>query len=112
MLRPSGHDNGLDLVAGSRRHATGPRRPVVEAGHAFGVETGDPAVRALPGHAHRPSDVSHGHALLPNPLHQQASAMNRQPSITVTHEDLRLVKSAISTAPGVFAYVNDQSPTS
>jgi hypothetical protein len=38
--------------------------------------------------------------------------MERQTSVTVTHEDLRLVKTAISTAPEVFVQVNDLSPTS
>ena len=32
--------------------------------------------------------------------------MKRQPSVTVRHEDLRLVKTAISTAPEVFAQIN------
>jgi hypothetical protein len=43
------------------------------------------------------------HVLLPDPLHKQAPTMERQTSVTVTHEDLRVVKTAISTAPEVFA---------
>jgi hypothetical protein len=43
------------------------------------------------------------HALITDPLHQQQPAVERQTSITVRHEDLRVVKTAISTAPEVFA---------
>jgi hypothetical protein len=53
--------------------------------------------------------MRHGHALIPNPAHQQAPTMKRQTSITVTHEDLRVVKTAISTAPEVF--LSDQPDT-
>ena len=62
----------------------------------------------------RPSlgNVSDWHPFT-DPLHKQSTTMKRQTGVTVRHEDLRLVKTAISThAPGVFAYVNDQSPTS
>jgi hypothetical protein len=43
------------------------------------------------------------HVLFPDPLHEQTAAMERQTSVTVTHEDLREVKTPISTAPEVFA---------
>jgi len=36
-------------------------------------------------------------------LDEQTTTMDCQTSVTVTHEDLRVVKTAISTAPGVFA---------
>lgn len=41
--------------------------------------------------------------LITDPLHEQTTAMNSQTSVTVTHEDLRVVKTAISTAPEVFS---------
>jgi hypothetical protein len=47
------------------------------------------------------------HVLLTDPLHQQATAKERQPGITVGHEDLRTVKTAISTAPGGLRHVKD-----
>jgi hypothetical protein len=43
------------------------------------------------------------HALDADPMDQQTTTMNSQTSVTVRHEDLRLVKTAISTAPEVFA---------
>src|SRR4051812_13000056 len=55
--------------------------------------------------------MSDRHVLVTDTLHQQQATVERQAGVTVTHEDLRLVKTAISTAPGVFAYVNDLSPT-
>jgi hypothetical protein len=36
-------------------------------------------------------------------LHEQPATMERQTGVTVTHEDLRDVKTSISTAPEVFA---------
>jgi hypothetical protein len=47
--------------------------------------------------------MSDRHLQAADPLHEQQPAMERQTSVTVTHEDLRVVKTAISTAPGVFA---------
>jgi hypothetical protein len=44
---------------------------------------------ALAGHAHRPSDVGDWHVFLPDALHEQAPAEERQAGVTVTHEDLR-----------------------
>jgi hypothetical protein len=38
--------------------------------------------------------------------------MRRETSVSVRHEDLREVKTAISTAPEVFAYIRPLSPTS
>jgi len=75
----------------------------MQPGHPLGVEPGDPPVRALPGDPHRLSDMGHRHLQLPDTLHKQQPAMKRQTSVTVTHEDLRVVKTAISTAPRVFA---------
>jgi hypothetical protein len=43
------------------------------------------------------------HPLIADPLDEQTATMNSQASVTVTHEDLRVVKTAISTAPEVFA---------
>src|SRR5918995_7184250 len=84
----------------------------MQASLALGVEAGHPAVSALAGDAHGLGHMSDRHPELADPVHQQAPAMERQAGVTVTHEDLRLVKTAISTAPGVFAAVNDPSPTS
>jgi len=41
--------------------------------------------------------------LITDTPHEQTTTVERQAGVTVTHEDLRLVKTAISTAPGVFA---------
>src|SRR6188768_3661074 len=84
----------------------------MQTGLALGVETGDPAMGALAGDPHRPGDMSDRHLLVTDALHQQHTTVECQAGVTVTHEDLRLVKTAISTAPGVFVCVNDQSPTS
>jgi len=46
--------------------------------------------------------MSDRHPLLADPIDQQTPAKKRQTSVTVRHEDLRLVKTAISTAPEVF----------
>ena len=55
--------------------------------------------------------MSEGHVLVTDAVHEQSATVERQAGVTVTHEDLRLVKTAISTAPGVFTLVNDPSPT-
>jgi len=47
--------------------------------------------------------VSDRHSSITDALHEQAATVDCQTSVTVTHEDLRVVKTAISTAPGVFA---------
>jgi hypothetical protein len=75
----------------------------VEAGLAFGVEARNPSVGALAGDAHCFGHVRDRHVLVADPLHEQTATMERQTSVTVTHEDLRVVKTAISTAPEVFA---------
>jgi hypothetical protein len=43
------------------------------------------------------------HSFLSDALYEQTATVDSQTSVTVTHEDLRVVKTAISTAPGVFA---------
>ncbi|HVM06926.1 MAG TPA: hypothetical protein VM345_00555 [Acidimicrobiales bacterium] len=55
--------------------------------------------------------MSDRHVLVSDPLHEQQPTMKRETSVTVTHEDLRVVKTAISTAPEVFSQVNDPSVT-
>jgi hypothetical protein len=75
----------------------------VQPSFAFSIEPSDPTMRALPGDPHGLGDMRHRHLQLPDPLHEQQPAVERQTSVTVTHEDLRVVKTAISTAPGVFA---------
>ena len=58
---------------------------------------------ALARDSHGLRHMRDGHALLADSLHEQQPAMKRQTGVTVTHEDLRVVKTAISTAPEVFA---------
>jgi hypothetical protein len=74
----------------------------MERCEAPGVETSQPAVGALTRDSHRLGDMCHRHSLVADPFDQQAPAVKRQSSITVTHEDLRVVKTDISTAPEVF----------
>jgi hypothetical protein len=57
---------------------------------------------ALTGHAHRFRDVRDWHAQLTHPSDQEPATMHRQPSVTVRHEDLRVVATAITTASEVF----------
>jgi hypothetical protein len=45
-------------------------------------------------------------AITPNPPNKQTTTMKRQPRISVSHEDLRLVKTGISTAPGGLRMIN------
>jgi hypothetical protein len=79
------------------------RRPVMQTVLALNIETGNPPMGALPGDPHGFGDMSDRHALFTDPFYEQTTAMQRQSSVTVRHEDLRLVKTAISTAPEVFA---------
>ena len=67
---------------------------------------------ALPRDPHRFRDMRNRHLLDTNTFDQQQPAVKRQTGVTVTHEDLRLVKTAISTAPEVFFQINSPSPTS
>jgi hypothetical protein len=67
-------------------------------------------MRALTRDTDRLRDVGDRHALFSDAFDEQTTSVERQSSITVTHEDLRVVKTAISTASEVFAYVNP-SPT-
>jgi hypothetical protein len=80
-----------------------PRRPIREPGIAFRVEPSDPAMRTLTRDPHRLRDMRDRHALLSNTTDQQTATMHRQTSVTVTHEDLRVVATAITTASEVFA---------
>ena len=66
------------------------RRPIEQAGLALGVEAGDPAMRALARDPHRLGDMRDRHPLLTDPMHQQTTTMERQTSVTVRHEDLRV----------------------
>jgi hypothetical protein len=43
------------------------------------------------------------HSKFSDTTNQQTATMHRQPSVTVTHEDLRVVETAIPTASEVFA---------
>lgn len=44
--------------------------------------------------------MGNGHPLDTDPLNQQTTPMNREPGITVTHEDLQWVLTAITTPLG------------
>ena len=61
----------------------------LQAGLAFGGVPVDPGLHALAGDAHRRRDVGLGPAGLVT-LDDQQPAVERQPSITVGHENLRV----------------------
>jgi hypothetical protein len=67
---------------------------------AAGLEPADPAMAALTRDAHRFGDVRHGLALDDDALDEESPTVERETSVTVSHEDLRFVKTAISTMPG------------
>lgn len=50
--------------------------------------------------------MGHRAAVLTDPPNEQTTTVKRQPSISVSHEDLRLVKTGISTAPGGLRMIN------
>jgi hypothetical protein len=79
------------------------RRTVEQPGISLRVETGNPTMGALAGDPHCASNMRDRHALRPDPPHQQTTTMERQTSVTVRHEDLRVVETAIPTAAEVFA---------
>ena len=83
-----------------------PRRPVQQALEAELVEPANPAVRALPRHPQLLRHMRNRAALPPDPPNKQTTTVERQPSISVSHEDLRLVKTGISTAPGGLRMIN------
>jgi hypothetical protein len=83
-----------------------PRRPVPQPVDAELVEPADPAVRALPRHPQFLRDVRDRATVAPDPPNKQTTTVKRQPSISVSHEDLRLVKTGISTAPGGLRMIN------
>jgi hypothetical protein len=60
-------------------------------------------MRTLTRDPHRLRDMRDRHPQLSDTTNQQTATMHRQPSITVTHEDLRVVETAIPTASEVFA---------
>jgi hypothetical protein len=60
----------------------------MKTGLALDIEPGDPTMGALARDPHRSSDMSDRHLLFPDPLHEQQPAVERQPGVTVTHEDL------------------------
>ena len=112
---PSGEDRGLDIgpVCASACDARS-RRTIVETGLALGVVAGDPPVTALARDPQLLGYVRHRAPLIEHPLDQHQPAVERQPSITVRHEDLRfVVQTAISTVPRRSSRVTDRtSPTS
>jgi hypothetical protein len=72
----------------------------VQAGLSFGIESGNPTVRALARDTHCFGDVSDGHAEFANAMHQQSSPMHSETGVTVRHEDLLGCEAANSTMPG------------
>ncbi len=74
----------------------------MEAAQTFSVETIQPVVGTLPRDPHCLGHVGHRHSLSSDPFDKQTPTVKRQSSITVSLEDLRLVKTDISTAPEVF----------
>jgi hypothetical protein len=84
----------LELRRPPGRDAMRSRRPIDQPSFTFGALARDP---------HRPSDMCDRHALGSDPLHQQTTTMERQTSVPVRHEDLRVVETAIPTAAEVFA---------
>lgn len=79
----------FDLDAGTRRAGPRPRRPIPQASLTLSVEASNPTMSALARHAHRLRRVRDRHPFLTDSTYQQAPAMKRQTSVTVTHEDLR-----------------------
>ena len=56
---------------------------------AFGVETADPFVRALATDPHRLGHMGDGYPFIADTTDKQTTTPERQPGITVRHEDLR-----------------------
>jgi hypothetical protein len=77
----------------------------VEASFAFGPPAADPLVGGGAGYTHLSSDVRDRPTGL-DAFDQDPPAMNRQPGITVRHEDLRARCSLdTSTTPEVFVMI-------
>jgi len=60
-------------------------------------------MRALARHAHSAGNMRDGHPLDADASDQQEPTVKGQPGVTVRHEDLRAVATAISTASEVFS---------
>jgi hypothetical protein len=103
VLETGSDDPPFDPPGRLGRQPVRSRGAIVEAGVALGVVASHPPMSALAGHPHRFGDMGDRHPEIPHPMHEQAATMNSQTSVTVTHEDLRVVKTSISTAPEVFA---------
>ena len=70
----------------------------METVDAFFVESSHPFVGALAAHTHRLGDMRHRPAALSDSFDKQTTGVERQPGITVRHEDLLdRVKRANST---------------
>ena len=82
------------------------RRPIPQPLDTQLVEPANPPVRALARDAELLRDVRDRATITPNPPDKQTTTVKRQPSISVSHEDLRLVKTGISTAPGGLRMIN------
>lgn len=61
----------------------------MQRGQATGLEPTHPAMSALARDPHRLGDMSDRLPAADDSLNEQASAMERETSITVSHEDLR-----------------------
>ena len=60
---------------------------------------------ALTRHPHRLRDMRDGHPLTTDTINEQTATMHRQSSVTVRHEDLRMLwRPLITTASEVFPF--------
>lgn len=82
------------------------RRPVPQPLDPELIEAPHPAVGALARDPELLRDMRDRAAIAPDPPNEQTTTVERQPRISVSHEDLRLVKTGISTAPGGLRMIN------
>ncbi len=75
---------GLSLAGTAMRT----RRSVMQTGLALELEASDPLVGALPADPHRLRDMRDRHPLAVDTVNEQTSTLEREPGITVRHEDL------------------------
>jgi hypothetical protein len=97
---PRRNDPLFHLDRGASWSVMRPRRPIHQPGVALNVPAGNPTMRTLTRNPHRFGDMRNRHPLHAYPLHNQTTTMNREPSITVTHEDLPVGVTAITTPLG------------
>ncbi|GAB2962726.1 hypothetical protein GCM10027203_80210 [Nonomuraea fastidiosa] len=89
----------------------GAAAPLVQPVPALGPEPAHPSVSALPGDTEFGGDMRYRPAVEHDTANQQASAMKRQPRVSVTHQDLRVVvKRQTPLRPEVFCVINYLRP--